>query len=253
MALQIDTETVLFPPQALSVVHGSSEVPLLNFTLGELLDFQCEKYGSNECLVVPWTGARWTYGYLRQESEWLAKALFARGIRPGDRIGIMAGNCEQYVSVFFACMRIGCILVILNNTYTASEAQYALEFTGKHYSIPESVDFLLKWTECKIFFTTPRIGLHDNRRLLHILTENPGTLEETVILRGYPGQLTSYTSLIETAVSESDDVLVEASKQFGAHDVCNLQFTSGTTGNPKAAMLTHQYVSCLVNCQVETF
>jgi long-chain acyl-CoA synthetase len=57
--------------------------------------------------------------------------MLGRGIRAGDRIAIMAGNCEQYVSVFFAAMRIGCILVILNNTYTSSEAQYALSFTGK--------------------------------------------------------------------------------------------------------------------------
>jgi acyl-CoA synthetase (AMP-forming)/AMP-acid ligase II len=76
---------------------------------------------------------------LRQESILLAKALLARGIRPGDRIGIMAGNCEQYASVFFACMRIGCILVILNNTYTSSEARYALKFTGALKLPPEVV------------------------------------------------------------------------------------------------------------------
>ncbi|EXJ79475.1 long-chain acyl-CoA synthetase [Capronia coronata CBS 617.96] len=222
MALESSSETNLFPPPALSIVHGDADVPLLDFTLAELLDFQCTKYSSNECLIVPWTGARWTYEHLRQESVWLAKALASRGIRPGDRIGIMAGNCEQYVSVFFACMRIGCILVILNNTYTPSEARYALEFT-----------------ECKLLFTTPRIGYHDNRRLLSSLTKNPGTLEDIIILRGYPGHFTSYTSLIEAGAAASGDILDHVSTQFSAHDVCNLQFTSGTTGNPKAAMLTH--------------
>lgn len=125
------TRPTLFPTQQHSIVHGKTETPLLDFTLGELLDFQCRRYSRRECLIVPWTGARWTYDHLRQESVCLAKALLARGIRHGDRIGIMAGNCEQYVSVFFAAMRIGCILVILNNTYTASEAQYALKFTGE--------------------------------------------------------------------------------------------------------------------------
>lgn len=125
------TRPTLFPPQQPSIVHGTTETPLLDFTLGELLDFQCRRYSRRECLIVPWTGARWTYDHLRQESIRVAKALVARGIRPGDRIGIMAGNCEQYVAVFFAAMRIGCILVILNNTYTSSEAQYALKFTGK--------------------------------------------------------------------------------------------------------------------------
>ena len=115
----------------LSITHGPADIPLLDFTLSELLDFQCQQYGLQECLVIPWTGARWTYDFLRQESVMLARALLSRGIKPGDRVGIMAGNCEQYVSVLFGCMRIGAILVILNNTYTSSEAQYALDFTGQ--------------------------------------------------------------------------------------------------------------------------
>lgn len=126
----VETEAAPQEPVELSIVHGPSDVPLLDFTLADLLDFQCTKYGSQECLIIPWTGARWTYDFLRQESVWLARALADRGIRPGDRIGIMAGNCEHYAVVFFACTRIGAILVILNNTYTASEAQYALDFTG---------------------------------------------------------------------------------------------------------------------------
>lgn len=130
MSLEIESGGLIAPGRTPAVVHGSSSVPLLDLTLGELLDFQCTRYGSRECVVIPWTGARWTYDFLKQESINLAKALLERGIRPGDRVAIMAGNCEQYVSVFFACMRIGAILVILNNTYTASEASYALEFTG---------------------------------------------------------------------------------------------------------------------------
>lgn len=115
----------------MSIAHGPADVPLLDLKLAELLDFQCQNHGLQECLVIPWTGARWTYDFLRQESIMLAHALASQGIRPGDRVAIMAGNCEQYVAVFFACMRIGAILVILNNTYTASEARYALDFTGK--------------------------------------------------------------------------------------------------------------------------
>lgn len=119
----------IFPSRP-SIVHGSAEKPLLDFTLSEVLDFQCRLYGSRECLVIPWSGARWTYERIQHESRSLAKALLAQGIKPGDRCAIMAGNCEQYVAVFFACMRIGCILVILNNTYTSLEARYALDFTS---------------------------------------------------------------------------------------------------------------------------
>ena len=81
-------------------------------------------------MVIPWTGARWTYNELNHHSRLLAAALLEMGISVGDRVGIMAGNCEQYAAVFFAATRIGAILVILNNTYTPTEAQYGLDFSG---------------------------------------------------------------------------------------------------------------------------
>jgi hypothetical protein len=117
--------------QRLSILQGPIDPPLVDYTLGELLDLQCQHHGTRECLVFPWTGARWTYNELNHQSRLLAQALLAKGIAPGDRVGIMAGNCEQYAAVFFAVARLGAILVILNNTYTATEAQYALKFTGE--------------------------------------------------------------------------------------------------------------------------
>lgn len=114
----------------LSILQGPIDPPLVDLTLGELLDVQCQQYGANECLVIPWTGARWTYNELNVQSTYLSTALRSMGVGPGDRVGIMAGNCEQYVAVLFAVARIGAILVILNNTYTATEAQHALDFTG---------------------------------------------------------------------------------------------------------------------------
>lgn len=113
-----------------SILHGPSYPPLLTLTLGSLLDLQCRRYGPRECLVVPWTGARWTYNHLREQSINLAKMMVDVGIRPGDRVAIMAGNCEQYVAVLFAAARVGAILVVMNNTYTAGEALRALRHTG---------------------------------------------------------------------------------------------------------------------------
>jgi long-chain acyl-CoA synthetase len=116
-----------------SIVHGPSYPPLVTLTLGGLLDLQTRRYGSNEALIVRWTGARWTYNDLYDHSVNLAKMLLDVGIRPGDRIGIMAGNCEQYVSVIFAAARVGAILTVLNNTYTAGEALRAMRHTGKFF------------------------------------------------------------------------------------------------------------------------
>ena len=116
--------------QQLSFLQGPVDPPLVDFTLGELLDLQCQHHGTEECIVIPWTGARWTYNELNHQSRVMAQALLSMGIGMGDRVGIMAGNCEQYAAIFFAVARIGGILVILNNTYTTTEAEYALKFSG---------------------------------------------------------------------------------------------------------------------------
>ena len=115
-----------------SLFHGPADPPLIDLTLGEFLDAQCRRYGDRECVVIPWNGDRWTYDDLREQSEWLARYLLARGIQPGDRVAILAGNRAEYASVFFACMRLGAVLVILNNTYTTPEAEYALHYTGQY-------------------------------------------------------------------------------------------------------------------------
>jgi mevalonyl-CoA ligase len=114
-----------------AIVHGPTTPELWELTLSELLDLQCREYRDCECLVVPWTNTRWTYGQLQAESEKLARGLIAGGIQHGDRIGVMAGNCEQYVSLFFAAAAVGAILVVINNTYTRAELMYALEHTGE--------------------------------------------------------------------------------------------------------------------------
>lgn len=119
------------PTAQLSFFHGPADPPLVTVSLGEFLDLQCERFGEREALVFPWTNTRWTYNDLKEESSKLARYLFSRGVRPGDRVAILAGNRVEYASVFFACMRIGAVLVILNNTYTIPEAEYALQYTGK--------------------------------------------------------------------------------------------------------------------------
>ena len=115
----------------LSVFHGPQDPPLLDLTLADFLDYQCLHFGNDEAIVTPWDGTRWKYHDLQQHSIYLARYLLDQGIKAGDRVAILAGNRVEYASVFFACMRIGVILVILNNTYTTAEAQYALQYTGK--------------------------------------------------------------------------------------------------------------------------
>lgn len=127
----VEDGIVIPQQQPPSLLFGPTDPPLVDLTLGELLNLQCLHHGTREGLVIPWTGARWTYNELNHHSRLLAAAMLDMGIGVGDRVGIMAGNCEQYVAVFFAATRIGAILVILNNTYTPTEAQYGLDFSGQ--------------------------------------------------------------------------------------------------------------------------
>jgi len=217
---------ILPQPQRLSILHGPTDPPLVDLTLGELLNLQCLHHGTREALVIPWTGARWTYNELNHHSRLLAQAMLDMGIGVGDRVGIMAGNCEQYASVFFAATRIGAILVILNNTYTPTEAQYGLDFS-----------------DCKIFFTTKRIGRLDNDPLLTQLDAGPERRLKIVILRGESDGRTTYRDLLSHGAKVADpEALHSAEAKVLSHLVCNLQFTSGTTGLPKAAMLTHHNI-----------
>ena len=209
--------------QKLSLLHGPVDPPLVDLTLGELLELQTYQHGNQECIVIPWTGARWTYNELNSQSSALAQSLLDMGIGVGDRVGIMAGNCEQYAAVFFAVAKIGAILVILNNTYTPTEAMYGLKFS-----------------DCKVFFTTPRIGRLDNSKLLSEL-ENKKTSPSVVMLRDdESGKYATYDELVKSGRRQSHQRLYRAMSKVLPHQVVNLQFTSGTTGLPKAAMLTHQ-------------
>ncbi|KAL5359947.1 hypothetical protein BJX96DRAFT_164798 [Aspergillus floccosus] len=214
--------------QQLSVVYGPTQPELLEITLGELLSLQSLQYGDYECLVFPWTGARWTYADLDDEANRVARGLLASGIKKGDRIGIMAGNCEQYISVFFAAARVGAILVVLNNTYTPSELYYALDHT-----------------DCRLLFLTPRIGRHSLEEVLTKLGPRPKdnglskALEEIFILRGTYENFSTYDKIIKKGLALPTNALMDRETELHPEDVCNLQFTSGSTGNPKAAMLTH--------------
>ncbi|KAF2036421.1 acetyl-CoA synthetase-like protein [Setomelanomma holmii] len=223
--LQIDPY-ILPPYPSLSIVSGPLDPPLLQLTLSQLLAEQVKRYRHNEAIVIPWTGARWTYQRLWNESGLLARALLKYGVRPRDRVGIMSGNCERYVALFFACARVGAICVTLNNTYTATEMEFAL-----------------KHTKCRILFTSPNIARFDNGPLLNRLHEVDlhtmlPELKTVCLVRGNNGFI-GYDEFIQEAESIPEHILDIFDGIISPYDVANLQFTSGSTGNPKAAMLTH--------------
>ncbi|KAF1831747.1 acetyl-CoA synthetase-like protein [Decorospora gaudefroyi] len=224
--LQIDPY-ILPPYPNLSIVSGPTSPPLQELTLSQLLHQQVQRHARNTAVIIPWTGARWTYQKLWDVSTLLARALLQAGVQPKDRIGIMSGNCEKYIALFFAIVRVGAICVTLNNTYTDVE-----------------VEFALRHTKCRILFTTPTIARFDNVPLLKRLVEEDSMkrlpdLKCICLIRGQYAGCTTYEEFRQGADAVPEHILDVFDKVVDAYEVANLQFTSGSTGKPKAAMLTH--------------
>lgn len=115
-----------------ALVYGPQSPPLCTKTLGALIDDQATQFGNHTAVIVPWQSVRISYRELAERSRVLSKALLATGsLRQGDCVGIMAGNCYQYAEVFLGAARIGCPVVVLNNTYTPRELRNAVSVSCK--------------------------------------------------------------------------------------------------------------------------
>jgi acyl-CoA synthetase (AMP-forming)/AMP-acid ligase II len=117
-------------PAPPSLAHGPKDPALLNLSMGQLLEEQASKFPDRDAIVIPWTGARFSFRQLNDRSKLVARGLIALGVGSQDRIGIFSGNCERYVELFFATCRIGAIFVVLNPAYNPVECENALRHSG---------------------------------------------------------------------------------------------------------------------------
>jgi fatty-acyl-CoA synthase len=203
----------------LSYVHGAGDVPLLGETIGENLRRTVEKAGECEALVVRHQSYRASYRELWKQTGRSARGLLARGVRKGDRVGIWSPNRYEWVIVQYATARIGAILVNINPAYKAAELAHALNQSGTRV-------LLL----ARSFRGTDYVSL-----LEEVRARCPG-LEQSLVFEE------SWESLLGEgdAVSEAQLGECEAGLQFD--DAINIQYTSGTTGLPKGATLSHHNV-----------
>ncbi|RAH40594.1 acetyl-CoA synthetase-like protein [Aspergillus brunneoviolaceus CBS 621.78] len=215
-----------------AIVLGPTEPALWHKTLGELVDLQEAHYGSKEAVVVPWQSVRLSYRQLAERSRVLAQAMLNMGLRPGDCVGITAGNCYQYLEVFLGSGRIGCPVVVLNNTYTPGELTSAVyQSSCKLVFISASISTraLSDHIQALRGEESPNPKLPDLRRIVLI---GDGIHSQTGI------DLEPYDAFTSNAHPNPPEQAA-ISRTISPEDVLNLQFTSGTTGSPKAAMLTH--------------
>lgn len=114
-----------------SLVYGPSMPPLWRKTLADIIKEQATRYAEREAVIVPWQRARLTYARLAERSALVAKALLDTGVKRGDCVGIMAGNCYQYIEIFLGAGRIGSPVAVFNNTFSPQELDAMIARTGK--------------------------------------------------------------------------------------------------------------------------
>lgn len=212
--------TVPAPRSALSYAHGTSATPLLPDTIGASLARTVAAHPDREALIDVASGRRWTYARFAEDVERLARALLARGVLKGDRVGIWATNCPEWVLVQYATARIGAIMVNINPAYRAHELAYVLRQSGTG-----------------LLVATPGHRTNDFRALVNEVREECPALRETA----YLGE-ESWTALLAAADACPPDALAAREAELSCDDPINIQYTSGTTGFPKGATLSHHNI-----------
>ncbi|KAL4863379.1 hypothetical protein BDV12DRAFT_189728 [Aspergillus spectabilis] len=218
-----------------ALFYGPNKPELWRKTIASLIDEQENRFGDRTAIVVPWQSVQLTYRQLAERSRLLAKAMLDMGLKHGDCVGIMAGNCYQYIEIFLAGGRIGCPVVVLNNTYTAKELVNAVHRSLLFISPTIGRRRLATHLAALTGETSPDPALPELRRVVLV-----GPIEAEsqqfggVEVQGYNVFASTGESIfVNSATSQ------RAERKVSPEDVLNLQFTSGTTGSPKAAMLTH--------------
>jgi fatty-acyl-CoA synthase len=218
-----------------SYVHGNSGRPLIGKTIGALLDEVSATDGSREALVVAHQKIRWTYSELKSRSDAFASGLLSLGLEPGDRVGIWAPNCAEWTIAQFATAKAGLILVNINPAYRLRELEHVLRAVGCRALISatrfKTSDYIAMIREL-----VPELGngsgeLKSSRlpELRHVISIGAGS---------YSGCL-PFDRVLEQGKQIGSQQLESIAATIQMDDAVNIQFTSGTTGLPKGAILSH--------------
>jgi len=226
-------------PLEQSYVHGASSTPLIGETIGVHLDRIAARFPDRPCLVVRDQGVRLTYREFADRVDAVAAGLLALGLHPGDRIGIWSPNNAEWVLTQFATAKAGLILVNINPAYRTHELEYALNKSG-----------------CVALILAPRFKTSDYTAMIRQLAPEldrarPGHLDShalphlrLVVRIGDEAQagMLRFAEVAEAATPAARTRLGQLAGKLQFDQPINIQFTSGTTGNPKGATLTHHNI-----------
>jgi fatty-acyl-CoA synthase len=205
-----------------SYAVGTSAIELLGETIGDNLRRTAARVPTAEALVECQTGRRWTYAEFDAAVDGLALGLIEAGIGAGDRVGIWAPNCAEWVLLQYATARAGVILVNINPAYRTSELEFVLNQAG-----------------CKLLVAAQRLKTSDYAAMIAEVRPRCDALEQVVLL-----DTAAWSDLLEAgrqAGPAGRDAALDAI-ELSADDPINIQYTSGTTGFPKGATLSHHNI-----------
>ena len=206
--------------QSVSYTHGTWDAPLLGDTIGANLDRTVAAYGDRDALIDRGTGIRWSYREFAAEVDAAALGLLATGIGKGDRVGIWAPNRAEWTLTQYATARIGAILVNINPSYRAHELQYVLQQAG-----------------IRVLVAARKFKDADYAAMIEQARPQCPELERVILLDG-----PEWSALLDTGRAANPAELAAAQANLSPDDPINIQYTSGTTGFPKGATLSHHNI-----------
>jgi len=207
------------PMKRLSYTNGASNIPLLGETIDENLRKTVAKFPNNDALISAHQHYRATYTEFYEQVTAVAKGLIALGVKTGDRVGIWSPNCYEWTLLQYATAKIGAIMVNINPAYRTSELIYVINQSGLSY-----------------IFSAIQFKTSHYKKMIDDAREFTDTLRKEV----YWGESWEYFLAQGKKVSDEKLQSYEAKVQFD--DPVNIQYTSGTTGNPKGVTLTHHNI-----------
>ena len=203
----------------LSAARGPTMVPLLDETIPQNLARTVAEHGERDALVSVGQGLRYTYAEFSEAVDRVARGLMASGVAKGDRVGIWSPNYAEWVLVQYATARIGAILVTINPAYRSSELEYVLEQSGT-----------------SVLVAVEAFATSDYRSMIGEVWDRVPAERVVYLHTG------DWSELLEAAEAVSQAQLEQRSAQLDPDDAINIQYTSGTTGFPKGATLSHRNI-----------